>query len=306
MEYKCHAKVNLTLDIYPVEESGYHPIKTIFQKISLCDVLTIKSGPEGSGLTFHCNIPEINDDPHNSIQKTYNLMCSYFDNHWDVYVQLQKNIPLKSGLGGGSSNAATFMMALNEFYNLGLDEIELTAIGAQIGMDVPFFLSNVSTALGERYGDIITPIPQLPSCGIFVCMSDVQVTTANAYQAIDQYPMSMNSELTDEWVDNLKNDELNSVERIRGLAHNDFESYLWEKYPQLLESKKMIEHYAPEYINIDDIHISGSGGALFYLFDLKEKEAWEKIAEDISKKKGYFAYVGDTLMQSQTTHMSSL
>lgn len=304
MEIKSYAKINLTLDIYPKQDNGYHPIKTVFQKISLHDLISIKAAPAGSGLLFDCNIPELLTDPRNSVIKAHQILCSYFDSEMDIKIHLQKNIPPMSGLGGGSSNAATTLLALNQWFELGLDEVELAAIGAQVGMDVPFFLIDSPCALGARYGDIVMPLDSLPSFGVFICMPKMGISTSKAYHAIDHYPMSMNAELTDSFLEWLVSDTKHDLQTMQSFLHNDFTSLLKDDFSALKKMFQNIQEIAPE-INQDDIHITGSGSAVYCIFELKQLPSWQQRSNELQEKHGYFTHAGYSLFQAHEARLKS-
>lgn len=288
MELKSYAKINLTLDIFPVDEQGYHELKTVFQRVSLCDTLTIEKGQ--NGLELSCSVPELEADAKNTVRRAYELLCETCGTELGLKVSIQKNIPMQSGLGGGSSNAGTFLRGVKELLNLDVSDEKLMEIASEVGKDVPFALSNTSTALGEKYGDLITPLPDLQQHGIIIVMGDVTISTADAYQAIDTHPIAQELQRTDTLVHCLENQRDFSV---ANLFHNDFELYLWET-PELAAIRSKIVEVADHSIREDEIRICGSGGSMFYMFPLDQKEAWEKRAVQLQES-GYWVYVGDTI-----------
>ena len=156
MIFKSHAKVNLALDILGKEENGYHLVQTILQKIPLTDEMCIREESEHS-VTFEGEEAHLIDPKENTVTKALELLNS----SKKYSVTVKKNIPLGAGLGGGSSNAATVLVAINQMAELGYSDEKLLELGAEIGVDVPFFVNSGTTALGDPFGEIITQLPDL-------------------------------------------------------------------------------------------------------------------------------------------------
>ena len=153
--YKSHAKINLFLRIIEQRPDGYHNIQSIFQLIDLHDEISIKKRKD-SLIKIKCNVKEIENN--NLINKSIDYFLDYTKApKIGLDIILKKNIPIGGGLGGGSSNAATCLIALNEIYETKLSAIQLNHIARQIGCDVPFFLHQKNAWI-EGTGDIITPI----------------------------------------------------------------------------------------------------------------------------------------------------
>ena len=145
-----YAKLNLNLHIYKPLANGYHPLQSVFQTISLSDILYI-TPLESREVSLNCSNPALTIDSSNSIIKVYNWAASKLPVGFDI--RLEKHIPMGAGLGGGSANAATFLQFLNEHY-LHLEESDLLEASLQFGADVPFFIKSgralVSGILGSN------------------------------------------------------------------------------------------------------------------------------------------------------------
>ena len=177
----CPAKVNIFLAIRGKDASGFHEIETVLARVpELFDEIEIEAADVFS---FHC---ESLPGQSNSVVQAVRLLEAHTGRTFSYKITLKKNIPPRSGLGGGASDAAAILLYLNEHEKLGLTPAALQALGAQIGMDVPFFVSGAEVALGTHYGEIITPLPALPSdLKISVELTGHEVSTPEAYARWD-------------------------------------------------------------------------------------------------------------------------
>jgi 4-diphosphocytidyl-2-C-methyl-D-erythritol kinase len=157
---KAPAKVNLFLAIRGKDPSGFHEIETVLARVpELADTIQIEPA-ETLEIRF---LPDSGIDPSkNTLTKALELLEERTGEAFHYKITVHKNIPPRSGLGGGASDAASLMLHLNHRRKLGLTQKELLDLGAQIGMDVPFFISGAETALGTHYGERITPLNPLP------------------------------------------------------------------------------------------------------------------------------------------------
>lgn len=161
------------------DERGYHPIRTVFQAIDLCDELRIEPASRGA---FHCDDPQVPLD--NTVTKALRL-ASELVRLPALRIELIKRIPAESGLGGGSSDAAGLLRALAAL--TAIDDDALLDIATAVGADVPFFLVG-GRALGEGYGERLTPLDDGPVQWLVVVRPSVGVSTAEAYAKLDAQP----------------------------------------------------------------------------------------------------------------------
>jgi 4-diphosphocytidyl-2-C-methyl-D-erythritol kinase len=181
------AKINLDLRILGTRPDGYHNLRTIFQSLALFDSVTVSTrrGP----LTVTCDEPDIPTDQRNLVWKAASLLhrttTGKSSAPRDIAIDLRKRVPSEAGLGGGSSNAAMTLIALNKLWKLDLDMPSLVRIGARLGADVPFFLGG-GTALGLGRGDDIYPLEDLPPVHVVILRPGFGVATAEAYQWFDE------------------------------------------------------------------------------------------------------------------------
>jgi 4-diphosphocytidyl-2-C-methyl-D-erythritol kinase len=154
------AKVNLGLRILGKRPDGYHAIETIFQMLDLCDWLTFQPHDAGT-IRLTCHPPTLPTDQENLVVRAARLLqrVGYVSQGADI--ALEKHIPIAAGLGGGSSDAATTLLALNHLWNLHFPPAALHRLAARLGSDVPFFLDG-ATALATGRGEVLSPLPPLP------------------------------------------------------------------------------------------------------------------------------------------------
>ena len=181
------AKINLDLRVLGTRADGFHDLKTVFQSLALFDNVTVTSrrGP----LAVTCDEPDIPADRRNLVWKAATLLHHVSTGKTtaprDIAIDLRKRIPSEAGLGGGSSNAAMTLLALNALWKLNLDLATLTRISARLGSDVPYFLVG-GTALGLGRGDDIYPLPDMPPVHVVILRPGFGVSTADAYRWLDE------------------------------------------------------------------------------------------------------------------------
>jgi 4-diphosphocytidyl-2-C-methyl-D-erythritol kinase len=175
------AKINLALNVVGKRQDGYHLVETVMQSIALYDRLEIEvtaSEPE-----LHCAIPELAGDD-NLVLRAARLLREEHGVAQGCRLELAKGIPVAAGLGGGSSDAAAVLSALNELWELGLEQEALSSLAAKLGSDVPFFIYG-GTALAEGRGELVTPLPGLPRLELVLIKADFPLLTREVYGAGD-------------------------------------------------------------------------------------------------------------------------
>ena len=173
------AKVNLRLEILNKRKDGYHELRTVFQKISLHDTLhfSLKKEKEISIATDHPNLPV---GKTNLVYQAAQSMLKASDYQGGVHIEIKKQIPLGAGLGGGSSNAATTLKALNQLLKKSLSKRKLMEMGLEIGADVPFFIWE-GAAIGSGIGEKLKKVT-LPDLQYVLIYPNFEVSTRWAYQ----------------------------------------------------------------------------------------------------------------------------
>lgn len=182
MNVKAYAKLNLTLDILRKREDGYHDLQMVMQSIDLSDDLVIEPA-EGVG-AMSTNLSYLPADGRNLAQLAAAAFRETTGLGGEVNIAIEKNIPVCAGMGGGSSDAAAVLRAMNEMTGAGLSPAELAKIGEQVGSDVPYCVLG-GTALAEGRGEILTPLPSLPHCHVAVCKPSFPVSTPQLFGRVD-------------------------------------------------------------------------------------------------------------------------
>lgn len=178
----AYAKLNLTLDVLGKRPDGYHDLRMVMQSITLADELTVAAEP-GCGITLHADLAFLPCDGRNLAVAAAKQFLERTGQTLAVEIGLRKKIPVCAGMGGGSSDAAAVLRALNELTAAGLSPGELAGIGASVGSDVPYCVLG-GTALAEGRGEKLTPLPPLLSCAIVVCKPPFPISTPELFRAI--------------------------------------------------------------------------------------------------------------------------
>jgi 4-diphosphocytidyl-2-C-methyl-D-erythritol kinase len=179
---RAHAKINLCLKITGRRADGYHDLSTVVQSISLADTLTVEQ--RRSGLSLEVDDPAIPADASNLVWQAAEHVASLDRSTGrGAHIRLQKRIPAGAGLGGGSSDAAACLVALNRLWNLALPAAALVPLAARIGSDVPYFLQG-GTALLSGRGTDVTALPDLPERPILLVYPGVPLTSREVYSLV--------------------------------------------------------------------------------------------------------------------------
>lgn len=252
---KAPAKINLLLDIVGRRQDGYHTLRSVFQSVSLYDQLEAFRSDKTELI---CGDRDIPCDGTNLVLKAYK---AFFEQTgippFGVTFTLEKNIPSMAGLGGGSSDCAAALIALNELSGAGLSGEELRDIGEKLGADVPFCLTG-GTVLCEGVGDVLTPLPDMPECSILIAKPELKISTPECYKKFDQLEVSRVSKLDDM----MAGLAVGSLETIAGCLGNDLE---------LAADTGVISRIKEEMLAHSALGacMTGSGSAVFGIFESK-------------------------------------
>ena len=264
------AKLNLTLRVLPKRADGFHGIESIFQKIRLCDELTVsRSASAGCLLQVHgMELPA-----ENTVQKAFSLFAEAAQIREGVAVDLVKRIPSGAGMGGGSSDAAALLRALNSLFSAGVPEKTLVEIAEKVGSDVPFFLYGDCAVVSGR-GEIVQPVSGRRDLYFVVICPEVHSSTKEAYALVDEWYMN-NSISKVDWP---SLDELEGIyNRSAGEWNfaNSFTQPLTDKYPEIHEALAAITA-----ADADFAEMTGSGSTVFGVFEAQEKaqDAYNRLA----------------------------
>ena len=254
VKINSNAKVNIGLKVLSLRKDGYHDIVTIFQEINLFDIIYISINP--LGCNFNSNVNWLINDKSNLCITAYEAMKKIFDIN-GINIDLTKNIPRGSGLGGGSSNAASVLKGIRQLYNLDISDNELENIAAEIGADVPFFIRG-SIQLGEGIGDRLTPLKINIKGKYLIIIPEVIINTFWAYS---QFKKNLDSSLSSINFAGLSIGKTISLDMLK-LFENDFESIVVPTYPEIGEIKEKLHALGARYASL-----SGSGSTVFGIFN---------------------------------------
>ncbi len=179
---KSQAKVNLYLEVKDFRKDGYHNIETIFQKINLCDVITLSE--ISKGIRVVCNNKDVPTDYNNLAYRAIVLLKDMVRRLPGFEIRIKKKIPVAGGLGGGSSNAASVLLGVKSLCRINVSQDKLMELGKKLGADVPFFISGFNTALGTGRGDEIVPLVNNLKLWLVLVNPGVGISTKDVYGSL--------------------------------------------------------------------------------------------------------------------------
>jgi 4-diphosphocytidyl-2-C-methyl-D-erythritol kinase len=314
------AKINLGLRIGALRPDGFHELRTVYQTIALHDVIKV-SVQRGSGIKIRCKNPRVPTDSTNTCFKIVTLAMGAVKAKGRVIIEIEKRLPVQGGLGGASSNAVAALLALEKGLGKQLSHGKRLQITAEVGSDVPLFLIG-GTALGVGRGEEVYPLPDLPAMPCVVATPDIAVSTPKAFADWDKLSHTGSDKLTSAahsdrmskfsreisaWLSAGPNKigrrrsgvsargggraENPLLDLVRTGIENDFEQVVFPQYPELREIKSVLERAGARYASL-----SGSGSAVYGLFDSREKAA--AAAKKLGQR-GTPAVVTSTLTRRQ-------
>ncbi len=184
MQISAPAKINLTLRVLGKRPDGYHELESVMQMLALADTLTIDDADE---LRFTCSDPAL-EGPENLVLRAAQLLKGCCAGTRGARIHLDKAIPVQAGLGGGSSDAAAALAALNEFWDIRLPLDELALLAARLGSDVPFFLDG-PTAIVRGRGEQVTPVPRHGEVYCVLAKPSAGLSTPQVYAHLQAPPL---------------------------------------------------------------------------------------------------------------------
>ena len=274
------AKLNLTLEVLAKRPDGFHEIRSVIQTINLQDSLHFESS---QNINFKSNTPDW--IPTKSlVSKAARLLQEATGCSKGTTIEVSKRIPLMSGLGGDSSDAATILRGLNKLWGLGLSLAELLKLASQLGSDAAFFLYG-GTALVEGRGEIVTPLPPLPHMWAVLIIPPaprIPNKTKRLYASLKANHYT-DGQITERLVKELREER----EFIPSLLFNTFENVAFTHFPKLgVYREHMVKAGAT------NVHLAGSGQTLFTL--IKDKAQAEELHIRLQQQ-GLESYLTDTL-----------
>ena len=255
------SKVNIGLKVLNQRDDGYHNIYTIFQELNFGDSIYIEKRDKGCKIIS--NVDWIPTDKSNICFKAYNEIKKEFTKVKGLHINIGKIIPIGSGLGGGSANAAAVLKGINKIYELEATENKLEQIARKIGADVPFFIKG-ETQLGEGVGHKLTQINETIIGTYLLVIPEVSISTEWAYSVIKNKLNDQNKKAN---FSSFFNGDYSSLK----IFENDFEQIVVPAYPEIGAIKTKLLNLGARFASL-----SGSGSTVYGIFD---DEASAKVAE---------------------------
>jgi len=255
MTFSSPAKLNLFLHITGQRPDGYHTVQTLFQRVDLCDTLDIE--PNTTGLiTVHDEIADLEPEANlifraaQALKQFSHIQQKHPTEHLGASITLNKKIPMGGGLGGGSSNAATTLLALNKLWSLSLTQQQLAQIGLTLGADVPIFV-NEHSAWAEGIGEIQTPLSIKP-CYYLIITPPCHASTKHlfAHSALNRAVKPLPCPSPHETIDPID---------VVSQQHNVFEPVVRSLYPEVNDTLNWLSTYGPAAL-------TGTGSSCFIPF----------------------------------------
>ncbi|MGE0131829.1 MAG: 4-(cytidine 5'-diphospho)-2-C-methyl-D-erythritol kinase [Blastocatellales bacterium] len=285
------AKINWTLEILGKRPDGYHELRTLLQTVSAADELNFELAEQG--IEIVCDHPEVPCDETNLVHRAATLLGDFTGAGKGVQITINKRLPVAAGIGGGSSNAAVTLLALQKLWDVRVAPRDLFSLGARLGADVPFFFIG-GTCLGAGRGDEIYPLADINEEFLLLVNAGIAVPTREVYanlpseltkeSAVAKMPLSLEA----------------AYAAIAGSSEplplsNDLESLVLARHPLLIEIKQRLKQAGAR-----GVLMSGSGSTIFAIFDTAE--ARYGANRDLSKA-GWWCAPARTLSRAEYQHL---
>ncbi|CDZ74671.1 4-(cytidine 5'-diphospho)-2-C-methyl-D-erythritol kinase [Peptoniphilus sp. ING2-D1G] len=251
MRAKSYGKINLSLDVISKRRDGYHNIKTIMQKISLYDEMEFIKIKRG--FKFLSNVDEL-DNEDNLVYKAHNLLETYTGKKLPIEIHLKKNLPMASGLAGGTGNGALTLRALNKIYRLGISLEELCKESLKLGADFPYMLVG-GTILAEGIGEKLEVIDDFCGQDLLIVNPGYGISTKKVYENLDIDNDRIDFDAIREAL------KTKNFFKLSKFLQNKMESSVFKNHPDLSDIKKKLKEFGGIPL------MSGSGATMFAIFD---------------------------------------
>ena len=266
----AHAKINLFLRILARETSGFHQIETAFALLELADELVVRR--TGSGVTLAVEGPDLGPTNENLAVRAARAVLDATGNQFGVALMLTKHIPVRAGLGGGSSDAAAALHAVNALAGNAVPRHELLHFAARLGSDAAFFAGGAALAVAWGRGERQFRLPAPPALPALIALPAVHVATPDAYKWWDEQnpapaargPVTLDAEALGSW---------GSIGRLGG---NDFEATVFGKHPELRALYERVAGTGPVWVRLCG---SGSAVAAVYKKESERDDATRRLGE---------------------------
>lgn len=275
------AKINLGLNVIRKRDDGYHDLETIFVPISLSDKIILNQSSE---LKFQTNSDLLNRLGNNLILNAIQLLEENSGKKITLNIFVEKKIPIGGGLGGGSSNAASTLKAVNKMLDLGLNFQKLSELALQLGSDVPFFLNPVPS-YAESRGETLYPLKKEINYPVLIVNPGIKIDTAWAFNKVKPIKPAKN-------LRSVLDDGIFDFDEIRRWIKNDFEGIVFKSFPEIKRIKEDLYDLGAEFALL-----SGTGSTVYGIFTNLQKAFW---AEENFRQK-YFTYLHNPFLKGSIT-----
>jgi 4-diphosphocytidyl-2-C-methyl-D-erythritol kinase len=252
----AHAKINLFLRVLARADDGYHGLETLLCRVSLGDTLRAERR-EGRGVTIDVQGADLGPPGDNLAVKAAARVLEATGNHFSIHLTLTKRVPVRAGLGGGSSDGAAALLAVNQLASNAVPRHELLQFAVRLGSDVPFFLTGAPLALAWNRGERMLQLPPLPSAPALLLTPRIPISTADAYGWVDSAQQSSGRR----GAVALDLDALSRWGDIGRMAGNDFESPVFGHHAEIRAAFEALVATRPLVCRM-----SGSGSTLFAVY----------------------------------------
>jgi len=270
----AHAKINLFLRVLARESSGFHQIETAFALLELADEVGVRR--TDSGVTLEVEGPDLGPSDENLAVRAARMVLDATGNRFGVAIKLTKRIPVRAGLGGGSSDGAAALHAVNALAGNAVPRHELHHFAARLGADVAFFASGAALALAWGRGERQFRMPAPPSLPTLVAVPPVQVATPDAYAWWDEQNRSPSPSSSARGPVTLDAEALATWGSIGRLGGNDFEAIVFAKHPDVRTLYERMAETGPIWVRLCG---SGSAIAAVYKKESERDDAVQRLGE---------------------------
>ncbi len=267
---QSHCKINIGLRIVGKRADGYHNLESVFQETTFGDELFIRK--KDRGVKILASDDKVPRDERNLCFQAFLLLKKEFGLRDGLEIEILKNIPMGSGLGGGSSNAAACLLAINALFHLGLTRPQLLRLAAGLGSDVPFFILG-KTALVKGRGEVVIPMQFLKEYSILIVVPDLHISTPFIYKNFEMGLTKYSPGIKFEAVVS----EVQTLGELKEFFFNDLEGVAKQYHPELAEIHQLLADSGAEFVSM-----SGSGSAMFGLY--REGTDVQVIKDNIPQK----------------------
>jgi 4-diphosphocytidyl-2-C-methyl-D-erythritol kinase len=266
LQIQSPCKVNLLLNILGKRSDGFHELETVMYPLRLFDILDVE--PAASGIELTCSEPSLPTDRKNLVYRAAEAFLTTAGIRKGLRIHLEKRIPLAAGLGGGSGNAATTLLALNRLFENALSGAKLHEIAASLGSDIPFFLQD-KPALATGRGEIITPLQSaaaLSGMAFVLVHPGFGIASSWAYQQLANFPDAVNGRAgrAQELIAVLSGADARAVAKH---FYNSLEAPALHKFPVL----RLYQEFFQQHGAVGTL-MSGSGSTTFAIIEATKAE----------------------------------